>query len=119
MKYIIVKSYQSIWDIAIQEYGTYDAVMQLMIDNPTVCNFNSSLVPGTKLKIKEVINKTVVDFMASKGINPCTAIDVPAGGNWILTTGNWRDVGIWDDLDVWNDGSTPYYYSGPLIMPTA
>lgn len=120
MKYIVVQNNQSLWDVSVQEYGSYDAVKQLIIDNPTVCNFHDGLVPGTKLKINEelIINKTIVDFLASKGLKPCTAVDVPANGNWILLTGNWRDIGIWDDLETWNDGSAPPYYGGGLIVST-
>lgn len=76
MKVIRVGNKQSIWDLANQEYGHEDGVLQLMTDNPGVLDFNSSIPVGTAVRIDEtkIINKTVVDFFAKKGIKPATAV---------------------------------------------
>lgn len=104
MKSIKVGNNQSIWDIAIQEYGSYDAVKQLMIDNPTKCDFENSISAGTELFISgEPTNKATVDYLSSNGLRPSTAIEVPFLSNWILATGLWDDNGFWDDNAVWID----------------
>lgn len=113
MKTVTVSNNQSIWDIAVQEYGSYDAVKQLIIDNPTL-NFNDSIAPGTQLIIAgAIVNKTIVDFLSKSGIKPTTAINTPNPVNWILIGGNWMDTGLWVDLENWNDGSEPIYIYPP------
>lgn len=74
MKIIDVDINQSIWDIAIQEYGDPCGVKQLIIDNSQL-NFNDSISPGTKIRITaEPINKVIVDFLDKKGLKPSTAV---------------------------------------------
>jgi hypothetical protein len=54
-KDIVVINGQSISDIAIQEYGTYEAVFAIMVDNMLRLNsINDVLGPGTILKIRKV-----------------------------------------------------------------
>jgi hypothetical protein len=74
MATIIVQNNQTIWDIALQEYGSADAVKQLIIDNPAVCDFNNDLLPGTKLIITEsaIIDNDTVTYLRKKGIKPST-----------------------------------------------
>lgn len=104
MRKIIVGHNQSIWDIAVQEYGSYDAVKQLIIDNASVLNFTDSIEPGTQLMISaEPTNKQIVDFLSKKSIKPATAIEQPILSNWILATGLWDDNGFWDDNALWID----------------
>lgn len=81
---ITVDNNQSIWDIAIQYYGSVDGVQQLMIDNPTTINFNDPIVPGTKLIIRDefVKNKPIVDYFTKKGLNLATAVSVPSAGGY-------------------------------------
>lgn len=76
MKFIKTVNNQSIWDIANQEYGSESGVLQLMIDNPSVVNFNDSIPGGTTLRIDEskIINKTVVEYLSTRGMKPTTAI---------------------------------------------
>lgn len=81
MKEIIVNINQSLSDIAVQEYGSTDGQMQLILDNPGKCNFYDPIPVGTKLKIDEtkVINRVVVDYMKKKNIKPTTAVEVGGG----------------------------------------
>lgn len=105
MRRIKVGNNQSIWDIAIQEYGSYDAVKQLMIDNPTKCDFENSIAPGTELMItQEPLNKSIFNYLAAKGIKPSTAVEVEAEpSDWILTDGYWNDSKFWVDNALWID----------------
>lgn len=53
-KDIVVFNGQSISDIAIQEYGTYEGVFAIMVDNMLRINsINDVLSPGTVLKIRK------------------------------------------------------------------
>lgn len=72
---ITVSNRQSIWDLAIQEYGSVDGVKQLIIDNSTVCNFNDSIKSGTKILIDEtkIINSRIVNYLKTKGYKISTA----------------------------------------------
>lgn len=104
MRKIIVGHNQSIWDIAVQEYGSYDAVKQLILDNASLLNFTDAIAPGTQLIISaEPTGKQIVDFLAKKSIKPSTAIESPMVSNWILATGLWNDNGFWDDNALWID----------------
>lgn len=78
IKYIEVKEGQSIWNVAVQEYGSRDGVLQLMIDNPGVLNFENTPLVGLNVKIDtdKVINKDVVAFFVASGEKPATAVDV-------------------------------------------
>lgn len=48
---IITEKGQSIYDIAVQEYGTADAVFTVIQDNPTV-NLTEEITEKTALKIR-------------------------------------------------------------------
>lgn len=78
MKQVKTGSAQSIWDLANRYYGSVNGVEQLMIDNPTVLNFNYTIAPGTVVNIDEskVINALVVDFLEARKINPNTAVKI-------------------------------------------
>lgn len=105
MRRIIVGINQSIWDISMQEYGHLDGIKQLMIDNPTKCNFESSIAPGTELIIsKEPINKSIFDYFIKKRVKPATAVEeVYEPNDWILADGTWNDNGFWVDNALWID----------------
>lgn len=104
MRRILVGNNQSIWDLAIQEYGSFDGVKQLMIDNPTKCDFENSIPAGTELIITaEPMNKSIFDYFSKKRIKPSTAIAVTYNPTWILATGFWNDNGFWDDNALWID----------------
>lgn len=101
MKKITVKPDQSIWDIAMQEYGDVAGVEQLMLDNPGTCSFNVPPPAGTVLLIDEtkIINQKEVDAYKAAGTIPATAY---SGPEWILESGIWNDEGVWDDTELWN-----------------
>jgi hypothetical protein len=78
---VTVDNNQSIWDLAIEQYGSVDGVGQLILDNPMKLNFNDDVVAGTKIIVREemIINKPIVDYLNKKGIRLATAIAVPGG----------------------------------------
>lgn len=78
MKRIIIDNNQSIWDLAIQYYGSVDGIKQLILDNPTKLNLETNIIPGTEIIIREemVINKAMVDYLNKKGITCATAVQV-------------------------------------------
>ncbi len=62
MKVITVYDEQTIYDIAIQEYGHVDGVDLLLQDNPELQGYDSIINAGQLLKIiQEPINKDIVD----------------------------------------------------------
>ena len=64
MKYynIIVADGQSIWAIAVQEYGGLDGVYLLQADNPDIVrDLNETLEAGAVLKIRKSIAKSDVE----------------------------------------------------------
>src|SRR6185312_3198498 len=104
MPFITTKYNQSIWDLAMQEYGDSAGVEYLITDNPNTINFNDSIPVGTKILIsKPPINKAIVDYLKANGTIMATAVDVR---NWILASGYWDDTGQWYDSMRWNDGAT-------------
>ena len=71
VKKVIVLDRQSIWDIAIQEYGEgVTGVFKIMQDNPEV-NLTTRLVPGQLLKInQQPSNKVVAQYFADNDLHP-------------------------------------------------
>lgn len=103
-KVVTVLDNQSIWDMAIQEYGSFEGVKQLMIDNPTKCNFETSLAIGTLLVItQKPMNQRIYDTIKTKNIIPATAIESPIISGWILDNGIWNDNKWWNDNAWWID----------------
>lgn len=99
--YEVSKINQSLWDLALQYYGTYDAVKQLLLDNPKL-DFSNAIQPGTLVYVtQKPILKKMVDFLTNKGYKPSTGIAIVS--NWILANGIWEDSGVWVDSDFWND----------------
>jgi hypothetical protein len=59
---ITVADGQTIWAIALQEYGGLDGVYLLQADNPDVIrDLNEVLEAGAVLKIRAIITKTDVE----------------------------------------------------------
>lgn len=71
IKYITVLERQSVWDLAVQEYGSSEGVYQLILDNPEL-NFEVTPTPGTKIKIDDtkILNKDTVNYFKEKGVKP-------------------------------------------------
>lgn len=60
MKYLNIDAGQTLFDIALQAYGTTEALFTgLLTDNPTL-NLNSNLTPGQVLNIKTPPNSPQV-----------------------------------------------------------
>lgn len=52
-KQITVEQGQSVWDIALQEYGSVSEVFRLLADNPQLTSgLNTQLAAGQKLQIQ-------------------------------------------------------------------
>lgn len=78
MKKVVIAQSQTIYDIAIQEYGSVDAVFSLAADNPTVVtNLNDALAPGTTVYIKTpATDPKVLKFFTDNKIQPATGQNV-------------------------------------------
>lgn len=79
MKQITVENNQSIWDLAIQHYGSVDGIKQLILDNPSKLNLSDGVVPGTKIIIRDemIANKVIVDYLNKNRIKLATTVSVP------------------------------------------
>ncbi len=99
----IVTDKQSLIDIALMYYGNIDAVFAILQNNSEL-NFDSPIVPGTKIKVEldktndfaRYFDKNKIEI--STGINEFTELSA-----WILATNYWRDHGIWKDTEFWQD----------------
>ncbi|MCT4590522.1 MAG: hypothetical protein N4A71_22030 [Carboxylicivirga sp.] len=67
---IRVSEKQSLFDVAIQKGGSFEAVMELAILNGL--SITESLTPGQLLELPSVIDNDVVNYYSSKGIVPET-----------------------------------------------
>jgi hypothetical protein len=64
---------QNIYDLAVQYYGTVEAVFDIIEDNAELSlNLTSEIVPGTILKIKPIANE-VAEYFRIKGTEVATA----------------------------------------------
>lgn len=72
---ITVLDRQSVWDLAIQEYGAVEGVFLLMADNSGKgLSFETNPRPGLKLKIiSAAVIQSVVDYYRVNNIKPATA----------------------------------------------
>jgi len=67
---------QTIFDVAIQFYGSIDGVFLLFNDNPQLNGLDTILNASQKLKIKsEPINAEVVNYFTKNGIVPSSEVD--------------------------------------------
>jgi hypothetical protein len=86
MKTIIVGDGQTIFDIAIQEYGGIEGILLLMSDNgDKIPSITSELKAGLKLKIKSLpVNASVVASFAQGKIKPATKLspEMYGGGDF-------------------------------------
>lgn len=80
MKTVKVRPGQTVFDVAIQEYGTTDGALWLAQDN----NLEGWQVnEGTVLRLRdEVINKQVADWHKSKEHYPASETLVPSGQDY-------------------------------------
>lgn len=68
---------QTIWDLAIQEYGSIDGAFKILRDNPDLDLVNS-IPANTLILISEApLNKDVVNKLYAKGVTPANEYVVP------------------------------------------
>ena len=75
-KYITVNPGQSMYDIAVQEYGCYEGVFLLIVHNPTVLvdGLDTELSIGASLAILKTVpsltanNVAFTNYIAGKGV---------------------------------------------------
>lgn len=71
---IIVENNQSIWDLAIQYYGSPSGVRELIQNNPQL-NFHDSVKAGSKIQIiGEPLDKAVYEYLKKEELIPATAV---------------------------------------------
>ncbi len=73
MRKAFIEEQQSIYDVAIQEYGTVEGVFLLLADNPDVIqSLDSFLNPGDVLEIQDdpetIVDKDVLQFFRNGSI---------------------------------------------------
>lgn len=75
LTYIVIDG-QTIYDIAIQFYGSIDGVFLLLQDNPTLNGLDTILTAGQKLKIKsDAIDADAVEYFKKNNIVPCSEVE--------------------------------------------
>ena len=87
---ITVLDQQTIFDIAVQEYGNIEHSHIILEDNPHILNFNNSLTPGEILRIRP--DTTTFNNETRKNIkyykeNSIKVVTKDAGMEGV---GNWR-----------------------------
>jgi hypothetical protein len=72
---VIVQSGQTLFDIALQEYGSIAGVFQLADDNG-IDNITDELAVGSVLIVSDefIVNKNIVDFYKNNRITSATAL---------------------------------------------
>jgi len=84
-KTITVKAGQTIYDIAIQEYGGVEGVRSLIADNVGTINRSSVLTVGQLVKVKsDPVDKDTLLFYKRKRLNPVSSMlsDGKLGGDF-------------------------------------
>lgn len=77
-KGIKIHERQSLWNLALQHYGSADGITKLF-DAGVFTGFNSVPVVGAKIVPGTAINKSVVDYYIDKGIVVATATTTSGG----------------------------------------
>ena len=87
---MLVKSIegQTIFDIALQQYGCFEGVFLIMELNPTI-NLNTVLQPNTEIKIKDILpelnadNKRVVQLYTQNNVKPNSSYVIDNTNNYV------------------------------------
>lgn len=80
MKHITVLQGQTIFDIALEQYGHVSGVSRLIKDNPDLDGLNANLSAGDRLLIAgPVIDQEMVDYFSKQGIRPVTGFSLTGG----------------------------------------
>lgn len=83
---IISEYAQTIYDVAIENYGSAEGVFALMADNPDVIpDLNMILPPGSKLQIKTPpVNEEMYQYLKGNKLRIATGATVAQGGDPLL-----------------------------------
>jgi phage tail protein X len=75
LKRVKINNNQSVWDLALQEYGSANGVLQLVIDNPGIIDFENAIPKGVFIWIDQtkIINPVVVQYFDKRKFRPSTA----------------------------------------------
>ena len=68
MKIVVVQENQTIYDIALQEYGSVEGIFQIMEDNEVDLETNVTVDQEILIDQDQVIDQSVVDYYAKEGI---------------------------------------------------
>ena len=91
VKTVKVLDGQTIWDIAIQEYGSIEAIFQLMQDNSSL-SLAVPLVGGVLLKLNGIpVNKPVADYFQANHLYPVSGRSFNGGR---IITGGYRRITV-------------------------
>jgi hypothetical protein len=64
---------QTFFDIAIQELGSAEGAFELAVLNGL--SVTDDLDPGQELQLPAVVNRSISEYYANKGIKPATGFD--------------------------------------------
>jgi len=81
MKSVQVKDQQTVFDIAVQEYGSIEGVFDLLDGNDNL-ELDSDIVSGTMLKTGTVIDQSIVGYYTKNNIVPATQFEDIAGSQY-------------------------------------
>jgi hypothetical protein len=99
----IVQHDQSIWDLAIQEYGSIEQMFIMVSDNKLLSSLDVIPTPGDKLSIRTDFDGdyALMNYFRNKRQVATNAIIVDLNG--VVVTGVWRDDALWGDNAPWRD----------------
>ena len=103
-KVVTMLSNQTVYDLALQLYGSVDQVFTLLDDNDNLTNVHSTAV-GQDVEYEEQ-TLGLTNHYRDNNINlvsgfPLFGEENPS--NWILANNFWNDGGVWIDTETWND----------------
>lgn len=78
VRQILVKPNQTIWDVALNEFGSIEGVFEILKANDSLESLNEDLSVGQELKIVNVVlNDTVLEYYKSKNIASASQFNLP------------------------------------------
>ena len=84
MKTLKIRTEQNIFDIAVQEYGGVEGVLQIIKDNPGVDNLDHVFKNGDEIQVDDQapVDLQIKKIYASRGVVPTTGEEDLPGGDW-------------------------------------
>jgi hypothetical protein len=73
---------QSLFDLAIQEYGSVEEVYRLLDDNPEVITVDAELMPGSILKVQErpqLEDERTMNYFRTRNLKVATGETISPG----------------------------------------